>query len=139
MTEGNHRYAVSACFQPTQKVLLFLLIRLLKSHFPFLRKVRNLLVNPPDFIAEIINRSRRHRRSMSCLFSLFPELVLLVFLLFGFLGRSEGQSTRGVSDFIYFAFGQDVVDTRPTGLHQYVGGAVELEEELLGRLLVLVT
>lgn len=76
---------------------------------------------------------------MGCLFSVFPELVLLVLLLFSFFGRSEGQSARRVSDFIYFAFGQNVVDTGTTGLHQDVGGAVKLEEELLGKMLVLIT
>lgn len=67
----------------TTQIRSFPLIRLLKNHFPFFRKVRNPVVDTPDFLIQILERSSGHGSSVECFLGFFTELFFALLGLFG--------------------------------------------------------
>lgn len=98
--------------------------RLIKNHLPLLRKLRNLLINPPNLITQLLNRASRHRSSMGRLLGFLAELLfsalVVVALVLRFLGcwsTFQAQATRRACDFVCFALGEDVIEAGAAGLH----------------------
>ena len=119
------------CLRSTNAWISILQGRPIENYLPLLRKLRNFLVNSSDLLAQTFDRASRNGRSMGCFFSFFPKFLLFALLLHALLRGPACEAARRSCDFVYFAFGEDVVEAGTARLHEDLGRTVELEEELL--------